>query len=169
MKEEDFLRLSPWEFDQGERGWRQFEDGGKIKEAIKLIAAYLTVHEKDMRGFKNDEAAGTVSLQLLHFHRGQLLAELGEEHYTQAIQDLEQAYYGDGLWWDTYVCGTIAFIERNKDELMKTIEKLMSENEDGGQVNGAILKNLLKSIDSKNYSYRDAYPLPVEKKPVRDS
>ncbi|MDO8469394.1 MAG: hypothetical protein Q7S84_00020 [bacterium] len=167
MKEEDFLHLSSWEFDQGDRGWRQFEDGGKIKEAIKLIATYLATHEKDMRGFKNDEAAGTVSLQLLHFHRGQLLAELGEEHYARAIQDFKQAYYGDGLWWDTYVCGTIAFLERNKDELMSTIEKL--ESEDGVRVNGAILKNLLKSIDSKIYSYRDVYPLPVKKKPIRDS
>lgn len=75
---EVIMQMSPWDFDQSSDGWRRFEmANGRIATA-NLIQEYI-VGNKD-RILNPPKGERKVSLEIMYFHIGQLLAFEGQEH-----------------------------------------------------------------------------------------
>lgn len=110
------LALDENAFDQdlsnGGGGWRKI---GNIP-GCELVAAGLI---SDYR------AKYPTSSSTLAWHQGQMLASAGE--YTRAIPALESAKKGptqDHVGWNHYVDATIAFLQKDKSELVQARDRL---------------------------------------------
>src|SRR5690349_19320920 len=112
----DMLKLSPYDFDQTEKGWRSLPD----KEAVVIIEKYLKGHADVLEESRNP------TIQTLRFHCGQCYAFLGEEFYEKAISWFSQSFDKPSdypaEWWNYYVQGTIDYLKRDREGLVQSIE-----------------------------------------------
>jgi hypothetical protein len=102
------LTMEPDAFDQDlEGGWRPLADRGCHREAAELLAAYAAL----------PKAAGNTTIL---WHEGQMRAEAGQ--YKQAVALMQRTYKPkdtDPGYWNAYVDGTIAFLQRDRAALEK--------------------------------------------------
>jgi len=100
------LAMEPDAFDQDlEGGWRPLADRGCHREAADLLAAYAAL----------PKAAGNA---MILWHEGQMRAEAGQ--YPQAAALMQRTYKPkdtDPGYWNAYVDGTIAFLQRDRAAL----------------------------------------------------
>lgn len=102
----EILSMDFEKFDQDEdSGWRQVaRQPGCEKEAAKLIRIYRLNMEQ--------------RLSVLYFHEGQMKAFA--EDYPEAISALRQSMKKQDVFgWNPYVRATIAFLQRDIDQLKK--------------------------------------------------
>lgn len=143
--------MTPFDFDQSENGWRSLDKKRLYLDAAKLIATYVATNEKVIL------AQDKVSIQTLYFHAGQEYACAGKEYYPRAISFFRKSYKSkEG--WDTYVDGTIAFLECSKNKLKQSADKLtmLAENDESLLNNAGLLREFQKSLKVK-ISYLETY------------
>jgi len=141
------LSLPSHQFDQDERrGWRALDAVGCTAEAAILVERYLIGYESNLRSLK--------------WHHAQLLATAGM--YKQAVAAARQAINPSegaqhpSFKWNAYVLATIAFLEKNLDELerqAKVIEAAV-ETEPMNKVNLEVVRGLARCIGQP---YKTAY------------
>jgi hypothetical protein len=103
-------------FDSDTCCWRMLADLAFYHEAAELIKLYL------------DKNRNITNKHSLHWHLGQMLAKAGQTE--EAIYYLKKTYNGfyswfggsDGRAWYNYANGTVAFLERDKNELLQMID-----------------------------------------------
>ena len=109
------LAMEPDAFDQDlEGGWRPLADRGCQREAADLLTAYAA----------QPKAAGR---NIILWHAGQMRAEAGQ--YPQAIALMQRTYAPkdtDPGYWNAYVDGTIAFLQRDRAALEKARAALIA-------------------------------------------
>ena len=109
------LAMEPDAFDQDlEGGWRTLADRGCHREAADLLAAYAAL----------PKAAGNT---MIPWHEGQMRAEAGQ--YPQAVALMQRTYKPtdtDPGYWNAYVDGTIAFLQRDRAALEKARARLIA-------------------------------------------
>ena len=112
------LRLDYHAFDQNfNGGWRQIDYKDNCQDAAAyMIKSYLTLHEYSYKSQRST----------LVWHTGQVLANNGQ--YDEAITYFNQAYKMEANQnpWNLYVEGTIAFLRKDKDHLIKLRDELAS-------------------------------------------
>lgn len=128
------MELSPFEFDQTGKGWRSLEDPALQVLAIK---EYIDKYKED-----------DFYTRLLNFHLGQALAirNIDENDIIYAVHHMKLSldiYDGE---WNDYVNATIAFLEKNKEELERYVGKQ--------NYNDHIIYRLYINF---NKDYKDAY------------
>lgn len=128
------MELSPFEFDQTGKGWRSLEDPALQVLAIK---EYIDKYKED-----------DFYTRLLNFHLGQALAmrNLDENDKIYAVHHMRLSLEENNGEWNDYVNATIAFLEKNREELDKYVGKQ--------NYNDHIIDRLRKNFDKE---YRDAY------------
>ena len=110
-------------FDQSppDGGWRALQDKGKDLEIVEIIDGYLRCRQ----GLTGDQKA------TLFFHAGQIYGDLGKNDL--AIEKMRQAY-NDNLdkkyHWNSYVEGSIGFLERNLEKLKAARDKVQAAEAD---------------------------------------
>jgi hypothetical protein len=169
------LALDPDAFDQGLEpldGWRPLSERGCYSEAARLIRDYRALHD-----IKIDHEYGGI----LFWHEGQLWALDGD--YQPALALLRQTYSDKQpkdfrIDWNSYVDGTIAFLEKDRKALVaarnrlrlqdpfpeKILESLPEElaaQFRGTKMNLPVLNGLLNCFDQP---YSEAYGVPCRKK-----
>jgi hypothetical protein len=142
------LSLDYAAFDQDlGHGWRKLSDAKKFQEAAALIDAYLK-HRDDLAAWQRRN---------LQFHKGQLLAIVGENATAliafRAAIDSEEAKTSP-LSWNAYVKATIAFLEKNREELKKMRDNLAVGAKWHDDVNLKVIDRLIANFDK---SYAEAY------------
>lgn len=111
------LGLDFMSFDQDfEGGWRAVADTPGCKsEAVKLIEAYQQQRTDLSDGMKHT----------LRLHQAQLHAELGQNEAAIALfKESYKPNERDRSGWNAYMDATIAFIDKDKSELVDAIERL---------------------------------------------
>ena len=148
----DFFTLSPYDFDQTDLGWRALDAQGEYLEAARLVGAYIVQNKQHI--LKQNK----VSLQTIHFHAGQEYAMSGETFYKDAVDHFCQAYKSKSNW-DSYVKGTVAFLERDATELAIQAQHLNDSAAIDPQQkpNAKLLSNLLEGLSEGRYSYMEIY------------
>lgn len=152
-KTEAMLKMSYWEFDQSEKGWRSLAN----PEAVKVIDRYVELSATTPEDKVN-----------LNFHAGQLYAELGD--YQAAIERFRISKHLSSvewaLGWNAYVDATIAFLEGNSVALAHA--KTILENQKDfaiihgtetlypNQINLKVVERLVEGLALKK-SYRETY------------
>ena len=109
--------LTPYEFDQTDKGWVLFDREGKYIEAVKAIESYINSNE-DKIANQNE-----VSIQTLFFHAGQEYAMEDEKYYSQAIEMMQKSRKPSESW-NVYVDGSIAFLSKDQPRLEVCTNKL---------------------------------------------
>lgn len=141
------IGLSFEDFDQTKgKGWRQLESEGCYAEAAALIESYL--------------AANPNTHPVLRWHSAQMYAFAGSvsKAITVARTTLrrEEVDSSSPFRWNPYVLGTIAFLERNRDQLEHQLAVLAAAAEafPHNRPNHAALLRLLRCFEQ---SYLKAY------------
>lgn len=150
-----YLDLDPYTFDQSEKGWRRLDKAGKPEEAIKLIEQYLQKNQSRLR-----EDVLAVDLErVIHFHLGQLYANLGEKHYESALRAFRKSERPDREGWNYYLEATVAYLERDEQKLLKNLKLLqdLEEHLGVGIWNLDIVETFLKQLREGQFSYREAF------------
>ena len=80
-----YLNLTPYDFDQSDRGWRALDRNMEYLTAAHVIESYLNANET--RLLEQYE----VSIQTVHFHAGQEFAMAGAKYYGNAIEHFRQS------------------------------------------------------------------------------
>jgi hypothetical protein len=158
--EQDLMQLSPWEFDQTLKGWRKLQDEGEFIKAADLILEYVQQNRDRITNPVNNERK--VSLELLFFHRGQMLALSGKENWQEAVESFKRALQDDECW-NAYVSATIGFLEGDKQKIEQaivTIESSQQEEKRGGNI--GIVKNFKKALEERIRDYNTPYSWPKE-------
>jgi hypothetical protein len=139
------LALSYSEFDQTHgKGWRVLTDQKCHLEAAQLIERYI------------EKNAATESSLVWHIAQARALAGKYKSAIKFARKSLatpEKAAQNK-LRWNDYVLGTVAFLERDKDELIKRRDILEAEKNThfGNEMNLKILDSFVRYFD-KSYQY----------------
>jgi hypothetical protein len=148
---EELLSLSYARFDQTpNEGWRILGEGlGKYVEAAKLIDKYLA---------SNSNSLELWQIRVLKWHAGQMYAfcddiNMARQRFFESTDQQEPK--GNPILWNDYVRATVAFLNKDMDELQKH-RKIISE---GPQFNGSIpnldvVDGLIRCFDR---TYREAY------------
>ena len=119
----EMLQLSPWDFDQGEYGWRFLDRCKDTGGAMEVMRAYLDTHAEGTRWRRttpSDPEGRVVPVALLQWHLAQVWAVAGyTEGGLDAITDLmELAMKGHpDPRFRAYIRGTIAFLLGDEKEL----------------------------------------------------
>ncbi len=105
-------------FDQSppNGGWRELQDKGQDLEIAKIIDGYL----KCRSGLTAEQKATLV------FHSGQIYADLEKNDF--AIERMKKAYNADldkKYHWNSFVDGTIAFLQRDLKKLTVARDKVL--------------------------------------------
>ena len=130
------MNLSLDDFDQSSQGFRQYSNDYELVRLV--IPEYIKVNKLATSESRN-----------LHWHLGQMHAF--NDNYKEAIAEMKQSYLASSKTWQAYVDGTIAFLEKDKQALIKALELL---NEQDNQMNIEFLEKFIKYFDQ---SYRQAY------------
>jgi hypothetical protein len=143
------LDLDYESFDQRPgNGWRKLVDAGKHLEAAKLIDTYVA-HQSGLEGWQ---------VVNLRFHAGQLYAFLDKERlalarFKSSINPNEPN--NSPIRWNAYVRATIAFLEKDRETLIRMRTEIASGPEWQGTVpNLDVVDRLLANFDD---SYAIAY------------
>lgn len=128
------IELTPFEFDQTGMGWRSLEDPALQVLAIK---EYIDKYNED-----------EFYIRLLNFHLGQVLAlrNLDENDIIYAIHHMKLSLSETDGEWNDYVNATIAFLEKNRENLNKYVGKQ--------NYNDSVIHRLHINFDKE---YKDAY------------
>lgn len=159
--EADMMRMSPWEFDQTPNGWRKLADTGELVKAAGRILRYISENKEQILNSAETEKA--VSLDLLYFHRGQVLASAGQEYWEQAIESLSHSFEDNDECWNAYVAATIGFLENNMGKItqaIQTIESSKQEERRGGNI--GIVRNFKKALEEEVRDYDAPYSWPKD-------
>ena len=143
--------LTPYEFDQTAKGWRRLDAEGKSIEAAEEILHFISNNQYEI------DSQDRVSIQIMFFHVGQLYATSGEQYYNKAIQYFQKSFHGtEG--WDLYVGGTIAFLNTDKEGLLRCADRLslLAESDEWLTVNAEILAGYVASL-ADGITYAQAY------------
>lgn len=126
------------DFDQPPNSpWRKEAHAGNYAKAAQMIEGWL----KD-----NSNSLDRYQLSVLIWHAGQMWAFAND--YKRAKAAMVKSHTGEKDW-DSYVDGTIAFMENDKDRLAKIIDSNVVD-----EPNQGILRGLLEKIGQ---SYSKAY------------
>ncbi len=129
------MNMSAIDFDQSEDGFRKH---WRNYDLIRLIIPeFIEVNQ-----VPEDET------KLMHWHLGQMHAS--NDHTAEAIAEMKLSYNGNNITWDSYVKGTIAFLEKDKPALLESITALRNQE---NKMNIQILEHML---DHFEMSYKDA-------------
>jgi hypothetical protein len=115
-------------FDQEPgQGWRRLADAGQYREAATLIGAYL----------KHRDGLANWQRRNLQFHAGQTHAFAGDD--TAALLAFRAALDPNEsptspIRWNAYVQATIAFLEKNREELKRKRDEISRGSEFQGSV-----------------------------------
>lgn len=140
--------LTPFDFDQTDKGWRLLDEQGKFLEAANAIESYIASHSNEIQN------QNRVSIQTMYFHAGQEYAMAGEKYYSLALEYFQKAYKGK-LGWDTYVDGTIGFIKKDTKALQTAADQLanIAKAELSHKSNSELLESFLSAVNTgKSYS-----------------
>lgn len=136
--------ISYTNFDQNENdGWRALSNQGCDNEALSLMDKYIELQESRVRN--------------VYWHKAQNYAYL--ENRLDAIQAARKSL---GLLdesnhlkdWNNYVLGNIAFLEKNRNDLIFRLQELSATK--GSLKNTRILSRLLTCFDK---TYKEALEL----------
>lgn len=112
----ELMALSYRKFDQDfEGGWRAIDyKEGCRDSAGRLLQSYLTISQER---FESNKVT-------LMWHTGQMLA--GSNNYDEAIHYFRQTYKSAETQkeWNLYVDGTLAFLKKDKDTLLRARDTL---------------------------------------------
>lgn len=134
------MSMPSFDFDQSEDGFRKH---WRNYDLIKLvIPEYIKVNKVP------DEET-----KLMHWHLGQMHAS--NDQVQDALSEMKLSFRGNDKTWDSYVKGTIAFIEKDKTSLNNAIDTLKSQD---NQMNLQILEHMLKHFGK---SYKEASNSPM--------
>lgn len=159
-KNEDVMQLSPWEFDQSQNGWRKLAAAKKYIDAAALIRNYIA---KNKERILNPQAGeDPIGIELMHFHRGQMLATVGQENWPEAIESFKQAFQQDSECWNAYVSATIGFLTGDKDRIEQAIHTIESSQEEKVSGNLGVVKNFKKALEAGVQDYDTPYSWPRE-------
>lgn len=109
-------------FDNDTCCWRLLAADEKYLDAAELIKMYL--HSSTNISNKHS----------LHWHLGQMLAKAGQlkeaKHYFKKTYTIFYRWFGgpDGRAWYLYAKGSVAFLDRDKKELIQILNKWPEEN-----------------------------------------
>ncbi len=138
LNTEEYTRLmtmTPYDFDQAEDGFRKH---WRNYELIRLlIPEYIEVNQLSANESGN-----------LHWHLGQMHAS--NDNTEEAIAEMKLSYRGDHVTWDSYVKGTIAFLEKDRTSLLQALDTLRKQE---NQMNIQILENMIKNFGK---TYKEA-------------
>ncbi len=152
--ETDLMQMSPWDFDQGPNGWRKLQDAREWIKAADLIREYLSTNEGQLSSFEKN---------ILHFHRGQMLAVAGEEYREGAIESFSKSFGDINECWNAYVSATIGFLEGNKEKVERALEVVISSKQEEKRAgNIGIVKNFKKALEQEENDYMTVYSWPRE-------
>jgi hypothetical protein len=145
-----YLLLEPYEFDQGEHGWRELDNEKKFLEAAEIIEKYIKENKEKVQKYAEENPRlGYV----LVFHAGQLYATAGPQYYDKAIEFLNNSFDPDESGWNLYVEGTVAFLQDQKGKLLTCIEKLQNDPE---LIRAEVLEKLKNGLENGS-TYQQAY------------
>ena len=136
---ERLMSLSLDDFDQSGIGFRQHS--GDYELVLLLIPQYIMINKLPDNYARN-----------LHWHLGQIHAFNGYE--ADAISEMKQAYAGGTVYWECYVTGSIAFLEKDLPTLEDALQRLREQD---NQMNIEILEKFVKYFDK---GYVEAYSAP---------
>ncbi len=146
---EHMNELSPYDFDQSDKGWRLLDTRHKFLEAAKLIENYIKTNEELIKN------QSLVSVQTMYFHAGQEYAMIGPEYYDKAVKNFSNSYKST-TGWNTYVDGTIAFLNKDRAILKKAMTELqeLANNDSKFQPNATLLNDFHKGLTTdKSYGF----------------
>lgn len=148
---DNFMQMSPWDFDQSPSGWRSLDALGKKEEAVEVIRQYITKNKDKIENF-----------QIMHFHIGQLLASIGPVDYEEAAKSFELSFQNeDSDLWNAYVSATIGFLRGDLDKINQSIlsiENSSEEDKRGGNL--GIIRNFKKALETGERDYEQVYSWP---------
>lgn len=152
----EMFEMSPWNFDQSPDGWRKLEVAKEYLTAAKLIREYI-LKNKD-RILNPRDGGKTASLEIMHFHIGQLLAMEGQKHWPEAIEAFNKSSYGEGNeCWNAYVSATIGFLENDIKKVENAIKTIEESHGDKASGNIGIVKNFKKALEMGERDYEKPY------------
>lgn len=159
---DDYLSLDFWTFDQDpERGWRAIlMTPGCELAAADLIADYHRNLRERGAPVIVDHPQGQHTISpdgrvfILYWHEGQIRAfeeqtDRAIDLFGKSIKPDSESYQG----WNEYVLASIAFLEKDLEEL-KTQRSLLATKEGGMQINLGVIDGLIACFEK---SYADAY------------
>lgn len=156
---DSILRLSPWDFDQSQDGWRGVEKKEGAEKAVAIILEYIRKNKERILNPAVGEKI--IPLELMNFHIGQLLAGQGEVKYFQAVDYFSNSFIDNSECWNAYVSATIGFLQKDSEKIRNsilTIESSVQENKASGNI--GIVKNFLKALEAGVNDYLTAYSMP---------
>jgi hypothetical protein len=146
----EYLRLDFKSFDQTlpDGGWRGLENRGCSLEATKLVEIYHLHHLGELEPWQT---------RILYWHAGQVyamqdLSDLALARFKKSFDPEEKPE--DNLKWNSYVRGSIAFLEHNLDQLIKARDELRAANKVNPNPNLKFLEAFVRCFKK---SYKEAY------------
>jgi hypothetical protein len=133
------LTLDFLAFDQSPQGFRALAEADCHQQAADLIEKYMQAHG---------------DLLPLRWHLAQSRAQAGD--YKSAIESARLAMQPDGSIpgrWNDYVSATIAFFERDKNELVFRRNRVAESEREADRANAKVLDRLIRNFDA---SYKAA-------------
>lgn len=134
---EHFLKMDFWDFDQTANGWRKLTSNKDATSADRLAAARLC-----RRYFERRKDIPESKLAIVAFHAGQNFAIANKP--KEALAVFENSFQQNKPDWNAYVRGTIAFLKKEKSELIRQRAILARTP---GQLNLDILDRLIENFD----------------------
>lgn len=145
---ESLLNLDFKAFDQSlpSGGWRKYQQCPLLTR--RLIDAYTTKHSKTLEKQQSDG---------LNWHNGQMSGMAGD--YADAVAKMSQTYNPkekttDAFQWNPYVSATIAFLKKDKAELLKQRKLLARGSSPFNHLNLRQVDSLIRCFKG---SYEEAY------------
>lgn len=112
--EAEMLAMDPWDFDQGNDGWRRLDEHEECYEvAADLIRTY----------YENYEGENPLE-RTMKWHEGEIRGEIGQSDAAKALFKQAENPDGDAYGWNYYVRSLVAFLEDDYEALMYNREKL---------------------------------------------
>ena len=146
-----YIALEPYEFDQGDQGWRELDKQKEFLKAAQVIEQYLDENKEKIKKYTKEKPEhGSV----LVFHAGQLYATAGPKHYKKAIPFLKDSFRAENESWNLYVKGTIAFLEQDAETLNRCLDSL--KEDDPKHIRVTILDRLKRGLE-QGITYQQAY------------
>jgi hypothetical protein len=141
-------------FDQSPQGWRELALKGAVchRETADLIAEYRKLRPEVMNT--------NINSYLLYWHEGQTRAFMGDNQQAEGLFKQSRVPHIPAFKaWNIYVNATIAFLNRDREALLKArtrLAELPPESDKPGSkpMNLDVVDGLLRCFDR---SYADAY------------
>ncbi len=146
-----YLLLDPYDFDQGDSGWRELDEKKQFLKAAQVIEQYLELNRGKVEEY-DKENPGFASIMV--FHAGQLYATAGPKYYKTAEPFFELSLRDHDEPWNQYVKGTVAFLNNDLEALNRYLVALRQG--DPKHVRVQVLERLVKGL-RQGITYEKAY------------